>query len=183
MIEAQVTTWRFEGDVVRISETRPLVVVLRTLSVDSGVIARLGMAAGFEWPATPNTARLGVHWTGPFEWTLVNDAAVRARAICDAALGDALHHLADVGPGRRQWEVIGPGAADLLARGCGLDLHPRSFGAEACAQTLFADTPALLARVSDGAFRILAGTDVAGHLRAWFQAAGLNGLAASTNGE
>ncbi|WP_397413880.1 sarcosine oxidase subunit gamma [Phenylobacterium sp.] len=175
MLEPQIPAWRFEGDVVRISETRPPVVVLRTLSVDADLIARLGTAAGFEWPATPNTARLGVHWTGPSEWTLVGDAAVHTRAICGAALDNVFHHLADVGPGRRQWEITGPGAADLMARGCGLDLHPRSFGAEACAQTLFADTPALLARASDGAFRIFAGADVAGHLRAWFQAAGQRG--------
>jgi sarcosine oxidase subunit gamma len=180
MTEGQNPTWRFEGDGVRIIESRPRVVVLRVLAIDDGLIMRLGIAAGFAWPKTPNTVHCGVHWTGPSEWTLVGEIAARAKALRDFALEDVIHHCAEVGPGRRSWEVSGPAAGDLMARGCGMDLHPNAFGPDACAQTLFAETPALLTRVPDRAFQVLAGADVSEHLRTWFQVAGRSQRVTST---
>ncbi|MGE5268895.1 MAG: sarcosine oxidase subunit gamma, partial [Thiohalocapsa sp.] len=41
-------------------------------------------------------------------------------------------------------EIAGPQARRLLAKGCGLDLHPRAFAPGHCAQTLFAQLPVIL---------------------------------------
>jgi sarcosine oxidase subunit gamma len=41
-------------------------------------------------------------------------------------------------------ELGGPGRFELLASGCPLDLHPRSWHAGMCAQTLFAKAQVIL---------------------------------------
>lgn len=46
--------------------------------------------------------------------------------------------VVDLGDGLATLEVGGPAARELLAKGCGLDLHPRAFPPGRCARTRFA---------------------------------------------
>ncbi len=150
--------------------------VLRTRELDALPAAELGEAFGVTWPTEPNTGAddgaVGVFWLAPGEWAVtgLDPAEVSRRAA--GALGGALHHVADTTDGLALFAVSGPRARGLLAQGCGLDLHPRTFPSEACAQTLFAQVPVLLHRVrSDDSFHLAVGATLAEHLTAWFKAA------------
>jgi sarcosine oxidase, subunit gamma len=53
-------------------------------------------------------------------------------------------------------QIAGERARDLLAAGCGLDLHPRVFAPGYCAQTLLCRVPVILDQLSDAPhYRVL----------------------------
>lgn len=112
---------------------------------DSARVAAAEAALGVALPRAPNTSAHGadrtVLWLGPDEWLVVLAADEDESAVADA-LAAALteHHAAivAVGHARTVIGVAGPRARDVLAKGCGLDLHPRAFGPGQCAQTALA---------------------------------------------
>ncbi|MEY4882359.1 MAG: hypothetical protein RIS34_213, partial [Pseudomonadota bacterium] len=112
-------------------------------------------ATGLHLPVRPNTASLGspenpgpaqLLWLGPDEWLLKLPGG-QGGAV-EAALRNALagQHSAvvQVGSGNTSLALQGPVAADLLARGCPLDLHPRVFKAGSLAQTHIAKAGAIV---------------------------------------
>ncbi|MEV4732699.1 sarcosine oxidase subunit gamma family protein [Saccharopolyspora sp. NPDC049426] len=123
-----------------------------TLRVDpkSPAAERIGTALGTMLPnqagQVSRTERLLIAWLGPDEWLLVGPEgeADRIQATVAEALGDEHGAVVDVSAHRTIIEVAGPKAAELLAKGCALDLHRRSFGPDRCAQTLLARTGVLL---------------------------------------
>jgi sarcosine oxidase subunit gamma len=127
------------------------------------------------WPVQPNTMVAGgvsVLWLGPREWAIIGlggaDVAARAARAC----GPTMHHCADVGDGRVRFDLSGTHARTLLSKGCSLDLHPRAFGPQACAQSLLAQVPVLIAAASGAApvpgWRLWADASLAHYLRSWF---------------
>ena len=93
---------------------------------------------------------------------------MEAAAHASEALGPALHHVADVTDGWAIFNIDGAHSRDLIAKGCGLDLHPRAFAADACAQTLFAQCFAVLRRAEqENAFQLMVDQPLAGHIQAW----------------
>jgi sarcosine oxidase subunit gamma len=117
-----------------------------TPALVQAVTAALGVAP----PVAPNTTTsLGprtVLWLGPGEWRVVgppDDAA----ALVAALAGEVPRRLAGVVDVTDAYAVIrlaGPGARDVLAQGCPLDLHPRVFGPGRCAASLLAKTDVLI---------------------------------------
>jgi sarcosine oxidase, subunit gamma len=101
-------------------------------------------------PTDPNTVTVAgdrsALWLGPDEWLVVGPAGSGAdtRAELEAVLADAHPSIVDVSANRAVLELRGPGRHDLLSKGCSLDLHPRSWGAGRCAQTLLARVPVIL---------------------------------------
>jgi sarcosine oxidase subunit gamma len=99
----------------------------------------------------------------------------------------ALHEAADLLPavrtgcGRRSYAVTdvsdafvtiaveGALAAALLARGCGLDLAPESFGNAACARTRLAQLPVVLRRVNSERYECLVDRPAAQWLYDWME--------------
>jgi sarcosine oxidase subunit gamma len=73
----------------------------------------------------------------------------------------------DVSANRAVFDVIGRDRGDLLAKGCGLDMHPRSWRAGLCAQTLLARVPVIVQERAD-ATRVFVRPSFAGYLLAWF---------------
>ena len=107
-------------------------------------------ATGMHLPVPANSASIDPQrqllWLGPDEWLLkLRDRQGDAVA---AALQQALSGLhsavVDVGHGNTTLLLQGPGSADLLARGCPLDLHPRAFATGALAQTHIAKAGAIV---------------------------------------
>ncbi len=106
-------------------------------------------------PLTPNTttrtAALSALWLGPASWLLVAGAA--SPLVDYAAKRDALNAaggaLFDVSAARVAWMLSGPRAADVLAKGCPLDFHPRAFPAGSCAQSVYGHVNALIDRRGD----------------------------------
>ena len=141
----------------------------------SGAVAgRIGVALGVPLPLEPNTVSTGGQrsalWLGPDEWLVVDDDgdAPEIEARVRQAFAPDWGSVVDVSANRAVFELSGPAARDILARGCPLDLHPRCFAPGKCAQTLLAKTAIILWQ-TDAAptFRILVRASFASHLARW----------------
>jgi sarcosine oxidase subunit gamma len=114
---------------------------LRGAAQDTAFATAVRGATGMDLPLRPNSAALNADsqllWLGPDEWLLKLRAT--GAAAMEAALRSALpgqhFSVVDVSSGYTTLVLQGPAAADLLARGCPLDLHQRAFAAGALAQT------------------------------------------------
>ena len=136
-------------------------------------------ATGLALPTQPNTASMGqlrqLLWLGPDEWLLkLRDGQ---GGLMETALRAALQgqhcSLVQVGSGNTTLTVQGPTAADLLSRGCPLDLHPRVFAAGALAQTHIAKAGATVLCVQAGtSFELTVRRSFADYLFRWLCEAG-----------
>lgn len=130
-------------------------------------------------PHQPNT------WTGddPVIWWVSPDAwliqslreghglAAQVRSDCM----NLLCAVTDISDALATFALEGPDASAVLARGCGLDLHVASFGAQACARTRLAQLPVLIRRPASSRFELVVDRAVAQYLQDWLMdaAAGL----------
>ncbi len=136
--------------------------VLTELLVDAQVSIRGEAPAGF--PVEPNTIATvdgkTVLWLGPDEWLVLGgseeDYPQSAAAV-------------DVSANRVILELAGGDAADVLAQGCSLDLHPSVFAPGSCAQTLLARAQVILVRPDESRFLVLVRPSFAPYLRAWLE--------------
>ena len=110
---------------------------------------------GVGLPVAPNTTArrdgLTALWLGPASWLLVSGAAFPFGGY--AATRDTLNAaggaLFDFSASPVAWTLSGPRAADVLAKGCPLDFHPRGFAAGACAQSLYFHVDVLIEKRDD----------------------------------
>ncbi len=118
-----------------------------------GNASALGAAFGLRLPTQPCRATeadgRAALWLGPDEWLLLAppgtlDAGV---PMADAAVVDVRH---------RQVGLVleGPGAADALAAGCPLDLHPTAFPVGMCTRTVFGKAEIVLWRQDTARFHV-----------------------------
>ncbi len=117
--------------------------------------AALPLAAG----TTCAAAAGQVFALSPSEWWLVSGGtpAVEATTV----------HTIDLSEGRTVMRLAGPRARDVLAKGCGLDLHPHAFAIDRCTQTPVAHVGALLHRVDDSAWDLYVPRSYARHFWEW----------------
>ncbi len=117
-------------------------------------------------PETPNSvADERLFWLGPDEWLAVTEEDVCP--ALEAALAGAHIAIVDVSEARALFELSGPGAPDVLASGCRLDLERLRPGG--CAQTMLARAQVLLEPRAGGAWRIFVGRSFSAYLRAWLE--------------
>jgi sarcosine oxidase subunit gamma len=128
--------------------------VLRDVELEAQVSLR------GEPPLAPNTVLGDAIWLGPDEWLVLGGR--------EADFPDAWAAV-DVSANRVCFELAGPAAADVLARGCSLDLHASVFTPGSCAQTLVARAQVILWRVDEETFRLLVRPSFAGYLRDWLR--------------
>jgi len=111
-----------------------------------------------------------VLWLGPDAWLVLDGTGATEPGALIAELTTLLsgthHSVLDVSSNRFVLEVSDVERHDLLARGCGLDLHPRSWRDGMCAQTLLARVPVILQERSE-ATRVFVRPSYADHLVAW----------------
>jgi sarcosine oxidase subunit gamma len=153
---------------------RPLAQVdLRGDPADAGFLAAVQGVLGAAPPLAANTAAAfadgAILWLGPDEWLVVaaGDSGALAARLAAALAG---RHVAvtDVSSNRAVIELAGPRAADVLAKGCGLDLHPDVFRPGQCAQTLLARAQVILHRPGDApAWRLHVRGSFAAYLAGW----------------
>ncbi len=87
-------------------------------------------------------------WVGPHKWWIIEtDRRDRAESM-SRELGDGAA-VTTQGHGRSCIRLSGPGARDLLAKGCTLDFNPRLFSTGHCAQTNLGHVNALIICVDD----------------------------------
>jgi sarcosine oxidase, subunit gamma len=117
--------------------------------------------AGIPLPLTANrvavAAALRVLWLGPDEWLVVADGETPDLVPrLERAVAGRRAALSDLSSSRVIIELAGEAARDLLAAGCGLDLHPRAFMPAQCAQTLLARVPVILDQIDEAPhYRVL----------------------------
>lgn len=147
----------------------PFVSPVVTIS-EAGPVRQIGLRlrppfpaylAGLPMPLVPNRAAVmravRVLWLGPDEWlvTADGDAPDLLPRLVRAA-GRRRTSVTDLSAGRVILEIAGSSARALVAAGCGLDLHPRTFAPGHCAQTLLARVPVILDQLDDTPrFRLL----------------------------
>ena len=135
-------------------------------------------------PTEPNTSAaknaITALWLGPDQWLLTcpaDDVAFFLNTLRQALAGShsALTEMTD---GRIALALAGPSARDLLAKGCPLDLHPRTFRPGHCAQTLLAKANILLHLRADDpdsgpTFDLYVARSFSHYLWTWLEDAGL----------
>lgn len=137
----------------------PAAVNLRGDSDDPDFLEAVTLAAGLDLPLAPNSVKgdegRAALWLGPDEWLLLHhDGEPGAENHLAAKLREALagRHSAvtEVGESLACIRIAGPRAADVIAKGCPLDLHPGVFGGPGrCAQSHLAKTAVTLHQVSE----------------------------------
>jgi sarcosine oxidase subunit gamma len=164
---------------------------------EPAAISAVATASGVTLSTAPNRVATGsgvrAIWLGPDEWLIVEPAdegsaavavpAARAlgskRAagsrgvVTAAALGAAVARaggsVIDVSAHRTVLRIAGPRAAEILAHGCSIDLHPRAFEAGACAQTLLARVDVILERTGPEDFEVFVRSSFAAYLVDWLR--------------
>jgi sarcosine oxidase subunit gamma len=82
---------------------------------------------------------------GPGEWWVVGRGLSSNLDALRPPDADALGFtVCDLSRGLCAFHVSGAGSRALLAKGCGLDLHPEGLGSRGCARTRFAQIPVVI---------------------------------------
>jgi sarcosine oxidase, subunit gamma len=161
---------------VTLRETPPLATVDLRVDPRSAAARRVEDALGARLPGANavGPASLGaVLWLGPDEFLVVagDGEAPGVVALLAEALGGDRGSVVDVTAARAGVDLAGPRAAELLAKGCSIDLHPRAFPPGRCAQTLLARANVVVWHLGeplrDGGYRVLTGASFAGYLADW----------------
>ena len=133
---------------------------------------------GLALPIVANTATMGADhqllWLGPDECLL--QCPIGQGAALEAALRLALagQHFAvvSVGHGNTVLRIQGPGAADLLSRGCPLDFHASVFAAGQVAQSHISRANATIVCKQAGShYEVIVRRSFADYLFRWLCAA------------
>lgn len=168
-----VEQWEATAATVRVYEIPPVAMTaLRLRKPSSTDLHRIGDLLGVPLPTTPNQVTDGairVIWIGPDEWLLLGDTP--AHNAIEAAASDAVAALAvAVGDGRCSFEVTGPCAADLVAKGSSIDLMREVASAANSAMTLFGQVNAIIDRSAGGdGYRLIFDIGVRHYLHCWFR--------------
>ena len=143
-----------------------------------GDVAALGAAFGIALPASPGRAAMAegctALWLGPDEWLLLAPPGSLdpKTAVEGGAVVDISH---------RQVGLVleGRDAADALATGCPLDLHPAVFPPGTCTRTVFGKAEVVLWRTDATRFHVEVARSFAGYVHARLTGAALELAAAS----
>ncbi|HEX2580651.1 MAG TPA: sarcosine oxidase subunit gamma family protein [Dongiaceae bacterium] len=136
---------------------RRIILAMRGEGVSFGEAVR--GATGLALPAANRVMRGGeryLFWMGPNEYWLI--AAEAERDVLQASLTGAFAPLfaavTDISESRTLMVLTGARAREVLARGISLDLDPRRFAVDDCAQTSFARVNVLLHRMAGEEFHL-----------------------------
>lgn len=146
-----------ESPGIIIAERPPLAMVqVAALNGAEGTV-RAAVAAALDMmvPAKPNHASrkdvVTVLWIGPDRWLVVEPE--RPGRALDVRLNEALTGvpaiLIDLSHSRTVFRIAGRSSRDLLAKGCGIDFHPRAFPMDSCVQSLLGHVGTLLHAVDE----------------------------------
>ena len=140
-------------------------------------VASVASTLGQALPDIANTMTVGSHrvfWLGPNEWQIMTSSIDPPGLL--ARLSESLsgQHacVTDVSGGLVSFQLAGPAARDILARGCTLDLHINNFRLGSCAQSGLAKANVLIGLIDDApSFQIVVRRSFAEYLALWLQAA------------
>jgi sarcosine oxidase subunit gamma len=111
-----------------------------------------------------------VLWLGPDEFLIVTEPGAENALVATliAALRGKRGAVVDVSDSRTIIALSGKRARDLLAKGSGIDLHPRSFAPGQCAQSFLAKVKIALHQLDDApSYHVIVERSVAEYLFLW----------------
>jgi sarcosine oxidase, subunit gamma len=150
---------------------------------DRAFMTAVGRVLDLLLPGEPCTSaskdRIAALWLGPDQWLVTGPASDVARLI-DAlhdALADVPSAVTEVSDARVALRLAGPSAREVLAKGCTLDLHPRTFPVGSCGQSLLAKAAVLIHLLDDDrergpSFDVYVARSFAHYLWMWLEDAG-----------
>lgn len=132
----------------------------------------LGLSLPLEANTVTENGAVTALWLGPDEWLLLTLPGKEGELI--RTLREALHDVfiavTDVTDGQTILRVSGPHAADVLRKGCSLDLHPDVFGHGSCAQTHLDKIGVVIRRVDQTpAFDLIVRRSFSEYLALWLE--------------
>ncbi len=152
---------------------------LRGDASDPAFAAAVLSVTGLALPVVANTASVGngrqLFWLGPDEWLLktAGGSGDALEAALRAELAGKHISVVQVGSGNTTFTVQGAAAADLIARGCPLDLHARSFPDGSLAQSHIAKANVVIYCLqAEASFEITVRRSFAEYLFKWLCEAG-----------
>jgi sarcosine oxidase, subunit gamma len=116
-----------------------------------------------------------VVWLGPDEYLLLCEAG-KEQELQDSlnnSISSPHFAITDVSDSLCAVSLRGPAVRAVLAKGCGLDLHPKKFAAGQSAQSLLALSAMTLMAVADDAFILICRTSFAPYVQSWLADAAL----------
>jgi sarcosine oxidase subunit gamma len=140
---------------------------------DAGFATAVRGATGIELPgacATSGAGQTTLLWLGPDEWLLIGPDGSAADLVpkLEAALAGVPSQVVDLSANRTTLALEGRRAREVLAKGCGIDLHPRAFGPGRVVQTVLARANVILEQTSEApAYRIHLRNSFAVYLANW----------------
>lgn len=128
---------------------------LRGNAADEQFTDAVAAAVGQALPLEANTISQSTHriyWLGPDEWQIVTEPANTSGLLQELRhkLADQHVSINDLSGGQKAFHLSGTDAAEVLAKGCTLDLHPSVFQPGDCAQTGLAKANVLLGCIDKG---------------------------------
>ena len=155
---------------------------LRGDAGDAAFLAAVKGVLGVSIPVAPNTIADGeditVSWMGPDEWLVILRPGEQTGCVADLSQALGEHHASavDTTGGYTLVNVAGVRRRELLAKGCTLDLHPRSFSPGQCAQTNLGKAGVLLIPRGDASdaqsVDVIVRRSFADYLGIWLQHSG-----------
>lgn len=148
--------------------------ILRCDASDKKLAAAAKKALGITLPTESLNSSTGEKvtacWLGPDEWLLLcaEDGREALQAALEAALAGQHAAIVDVSDAYLGFAIAGPRAAELLAKGCTIDLHPSAFGQGRVGRTLLAKADITLLRTADG-FRLYVLRSFADYAGLWLE--------------
>lgn len=142
---------------------------------ESSAAGKVALALDLPLPTEPGSVarsdELSVLWLGPDEWLVIGAAGTQRELVDRLEIAAGADHasIVDVSAQRTTLLVAGARARDVLAHGCTLDLHPRTFDTDRCAQTLLARAHVVLINrdAEESTFWVLCCSSIAPYLATW----------------
>jgi len=143
------------GDIQLVEHANVGKVILRGDPEDAAFLSAVRDAVEIDLPLAPNTSSetppLSALWLSPDEWmlTCAGGSEVNVSGALSMALTGQHGAVVDVTDSRTVLRLSGPRAREILAKGCALDLHRRSFALGDVAQTMLAKAVVVLHQLAD----------------------------------
>jgi len=159
--EVQVTTLR-GGTLMRLKSWLP----------EHSTGAKSVALAGLELPSQVGatlSSPIRTLCVGPGEWLIMSHKyqASRLRELLEPDLAKYGLALVDLTDGLAGLDILGGATREVLSKGCGLDLHPRSFPVGRCARTRFAQIPAVVECLDEQRFELHVARSYLQYLHSW----------------
>ncbi|MGI9486509.1 MAG: sarcosine oxidase subunit gamma [Geminicoccaceae bacterium] len=166
---------------IRLSEIRDVGKIdLRGDPRDRAFMGAVGRTLDLLLPTEPCQSTVQgdivVLWIGPDQWLITcrRDEILDIAEKLDEATRGIAAAVTDISAGRTVFRITGPDALDVLAKGCPLDLHPRTVKPGYVAGSILAKIAVLVHLRGADTVDLFLGRSYADYLWSWLEEAGMD---------